>query len=60
MLEAQVAGNHDFSDLSPDDLELLDEMLALQQADTLNKVSEQFTEIKDILSALTVILNFHL
>ena len=54
MLEAQVAGNHDFSDFTPDDLELLDEMLVLQQADTLDKVSKQFTEIKDILAALTV------
>ena len=48
------------SELSPDDMELLDEMLALQQIDTFDRVSQQFTEIKDILAVLTVIFYLHL
>ena len=52
-LEYQVYGHHD-----SEDSELLLEMLTLQQIDTFYKVSEQLTEIKDILAALTVISNF--
>ena len=48
------------TDLSPDDMELLEEMLALQQVDTFDRVSQQLTEIKDILAALTVIVYLHL
>ena len=41
-------------DLSPDDMQLLDEMLALQDNDAFDRISESFQEIKDILAALTV------
>ena len=45
-------------DLSPDDVKLVHEMLELQRADTLDKKSDkQFTEIEDVLAAITVFSN---
>ena len=73
MLEigAQVKGIADMKKLSPEDIDLIDYMMAVNNEEILDAIGEGFAEVKDILAALTVrfntlpnnfrcsILNFH-
>lgn len=53
-LGAEVKGIEDLDTLSPEDLELVDYMMAVQNQEILDGIAEGFAEVKDILTALTV------
>ena len=53
-LGAQVKGIADMENLSPEDIDLIDFMMAVNNEEILDTIGKGLAEIKDILAALTV------
>ena len=56
-LGAQVKGIADMENLTPEDIDLMDYMMAVNNEEILDAIGEGIAEIKDILAALTVRLS---
>ena len=56
-LRAQVKGIADMENLSPEDIDLMEYMMAVNNEEILDAIGEGIAEIKDILAALMVRLS---